>query len=148
MNEAAYWFQQPNQSNGIEHRRRKMDMRKYAGENYLKVDDVRDGPRRATIALVKVGNYERPELILDGDGILSLNVTNTRLLIKAYGQDGSAWVGREIELRLGSAIYKGVVTDSIIVAPLSAPIDEAERQKAQERAEAADLAELDDDIPF
>jgi hypothetical protein len=62
-----------------------VDMRKYVGETYLKVDDVRDRPRRVTIVRIKIGNYDKPEMTLDDGSILSLNVTNTRTLTKAYG---------------------------------------------------------------
>ena len=60
-----------------------MDMRKYAGENYLKVDDVRDGPRKVTIARIKEGNFGRPDAIFTDGSILSLNISNTRLLTKS-----------------------------------------------------------------
>lgn len=125
-----------------------MDMRKYAGEIYLRVDDVRDGPRRLTIARVKAGNYGRPDAIFTDESILSLNVGNTRLLTKHYGPDSDAWIGREIELRLGSVMYQGAPTDSIIVVPVSAPLGDAERQAAQERIAAKNRGEMDDLIPF
>ena len=125
-----------------------MDMRKYAGEIYLKVDDVRAGPRRVTIARIKEGNYGRPEATFTDETILSLNIGNTRLLTKCYGPDGKAWIGREIELQLGSVQYKGAPTDSIIVVPLSPPLSADELRAAQTRAAASSRDEMDDSIPF
>lgn len=125
-----------------------MDMRQYAGENYLKVDDVRDGPRRATIARVKIGNYDRPDAVFSDGSILSLNVNNTRMLSKCYGADSDGWVGREIELRLGKVQYQGAPTDSVVVVPISAPLTAGELQVTQDRAAASDRAAMDDEIPF
>jgi hypothetical protein len=63
-----------------------MDMRKYAGGNYLRVDDVRDGPRRLTIVRVKAGNYDKPEAIFNDGSILSLNGGNVRVLSRSYSR--------------------------------------------------------------
>jgi hypothetical protein len=125
-----------------------VDMRKYAGGNYLRVDDVRDGPRRQTIVRVKDGNYDRPDAIFNDGSILSLNPSNVRVLAKAYSDDSELWTGREIELRLGSVPYQGRPTDSIIVAPISAPLSDAERQAVQERLATKNRSEIEDSIPF
>jgi hypothetical protein len=50
-----------------------MDMRKYAGENFIRVDDVRDGPLPERIAAVKHGKFDRPDIVFEGGAILSLN---------------------------------------------------------------------------
>jgi hypothetical protein len=97
---------------------------------------------------VKVGNFERPELIFDDQSILSLNITNTRTLRKNYGDESEGWVGREVELRLGSVQYQGDAKESVVITPISPPLGDAERQVAQERAAAANHAEMDDKIPF
>jgi hypothetical protein len=126
----------------------KMDMRKYAGENYLKPDDVRAGPRRLKIVRIRLGTFDRPEVIFNDESILSLNVTNTKTLTRAYGPHSETWPGREIELRLGKAPYQGTLMDSVLVTPVSPPIGAAELQAAQDRASAENQAEMNDDIPF
>ena len=60
-----------------------MDMRKYAGESFIRVDNVRNGSLQERIALVKEGKFERPDLIFESGDILSLNTANARTLIKA-----------------------------------------------------------------
>jgi hypothetical protein len=125
-----------------------MDMRKYAGEIYLKVDDVRAGPRRVTIAKVKDGNYDRPEAVFTDETILSLNVGNTRVLTKSYGADSNAWIGQEIELRLGKVPYQGKDLDSIVVHPVSPGLSADELRAAENRANASARGEMDDSIPF
>ena len=39
-----------------------IDMRKYAGGSFLKVDDVRDEGLRKTIAKVQIANYDLPRI--------------------------------------------------------------------------------------
>ncbi len=53
-----------------------MDMRKYSGESFIKVDDVRDGPLQMQIAVIKEGKFDRPELVFESGEIFSLNATN------------------------------------------------------------------------
>jgi hypothetical protein len=57
---------------------RKMDMRKYAGESFIRVDNVRNGSLQERIALVKEGKYERPDIVFESGDILTLNTTNAR----------------------------------------------------------------------
>ena len=123
-----------------------MDMRKHAGENYLKIDDVRDGPRRVTIALIKIGNYDRPEAIFDDDSILSLNVGNTRTLSKSYGADSKGWIGREIELQLGKDKYQGESRTALLLFRSPRPLT---RSKCRQRKKAPPQAPtLNDEVPF
>jgi hypothetical protein len=125
-----------------------MDMSKFTGEPYLKVDDVRNGPLRMTITMVKSGSFNRPELIFSNGNVLSLNVSNTRILTKAFGPDSDRWIGCEIDLQFGSVPFKGELTDSVIAVPVSPPIGEAELKEAQKRIAANHRAAMDDEIPF
>ena len=85
-----------------------MDMRKYSGETFIKVDDVRNGPVRVQIAVVKEGKYDKANLVFESGEVLGLNSTNNRTLIRAYGPNSDDWIGKEIELYLGEIIDKHV----------------------------------------
>ena len=120
-----------------------MDMRKYAGVNFLKVDDVRDVPLRGTIASVKIGKYDKPDMFLEFGDCLSLNATNTHTLIRAFGPNSDDWIGREVELHVGEIEFQNKPIDAVLVRPISPPLAAAERTKP---ATAHD--ELDDEIVF
>lgn len=122
-----------------------MDMTKFAGTQFIKLDDVRDGPLLVRIAFIKEGKYDRPDVIFETGEILSLNATNTRILVKAYGADSDGWIGKEIELELGQIEFQGAVQDSVIVRPVSPPIPSPQRTAA---AKAATKNDLDDEIPM
>src|SRR5215471_1519046 len=79
-----------------------MDMRQYMGTSYFNVDDIAPGgPRQETILDVQIGNYGRPDLHFADGNRLSLNVTNTRTLGRAYGTDSKDWIDKIIELYVG-----------------------------------------------
>ena len=67
-----------------------MDMSKYAGQSFIKIDDVRDGPIEEQIAAFGMGKFDRPVLTFESGDMMSLNQTNVRTLICAYGKDGRA----------------------------------------------------------
>jgi hypothetical protein len=97
-----------------------MDMTRFSGEDYVKTDHVRDGPIRAKIVNVKEeGNFGRPELILDTDQILTVNFSNNRILVEAFGPDSDDWIGQRLKLTLGKVSYKGELVDSVIIQPIS-----------------------------
>lgn len=125
-----------------------MDMRKYAGETFLKVDDVRDQPLRLQIALVKEGRFDKPDLIFETGEVFTLNTANTKTLIRAYGPDDAGWIGKEVELHLGQVPYQGKPTDSVVVKPISPALSDAERQQAEARSAVNSRREMNDDIPF
>jgi hypothetical protein len=121
-----------------------MDMRKYAGEHFIGVEDVRDRPLQVEIAVIKEGKFGRPNLVFEDGGILSLNATNTKILIRNYGPDGDGWVGKEIELTLGKVSYQGDENDSVVIKPISPQI--AAKEKTAAAKKLGD--ELNDDIPY
>ena len=96
-----------------------MDMSKFSGENFVKVNDVRDGPIEGKIAGVREGKYGKPDLILESGDVLSLNVTNNKTLIRAYGRNSDDWVGKEVELFLGTIPYNGTDNDAALVKAIS-----------------------------
>jgi hypothetical protein len=97
-----------------------MDITKYLGSAFLRVGDVKvNGPIRMVIESVTEGRFDKPDLTFDDGTRLSLNVTNTRTLARAYGTDGAGWIGKEIELYLGETEYEGKLQESILVKPIS-----------------------------
>jgi hypothetical protein len=124
-----------------------MDMRKYGGETFIKVDSVRDKPLQRTIRLVKDGRFG-PEVVFEENEIFGLNQTNIRTLIRAYGPNSDDWTGKIIRLELGSVMYQGTATDSVVVKPVSPALSPAKQAEAQAKAAAGNGKELNDDIPF
>jgi hypothetical protein len=96
-----------------------MDMRKYSGQTFIKVADVRNGPLRMQIAAVREGKYEKPDLVFESGEALSVNSTNNRTLMRAFGSDSNEWVRKYVELALGQIKYQGAWQDAVIVTPIS-----------------------------
>jgi len=96
-----------------------MDMRKYTGSSFLKIDDVRGAPIVATIVAVSEGKYDKPNLELDDGLVISVNATNAKTLARAYGYDSTDWIGKEIKLALGKVKYQGELQDSILIEPIT-----------------------------
>jgi hypothetical protein len=113
-------------------RRMKMDMRKYSGETFIRVIDVTDGPLQVQIAGVREGKYEKPDLVFDSGEAFSVNSTNNRILMRAYGANSEDWIGKKIELTLGQVQFQGKPQNTIIVKPIS----------------PSEKAEMNDSIPF
>jgi hypothetical protein len=118
-----------------------MDMRRYCGESFIKIADVRSGPLRLRIAAVKEGQYERPNLVFETGEVLSLNATNNKILIRAYGLNSEDWIGKDIELFLGQVEYQKKMQEAVSVRPLSP----TSKPVAQTKAPKTDFA---DEIPF
>jgi len=119
----------PEQCERAEEERQTMDVSKYLGNNaFLRVGDVKvNGPIRVVIASVTEGKFDKPDLTFDDGTRLSLNVTNTRTLAHAYGTDGDDWIGKEIELYVGETEYEGKPQESILIKPISPPVDKKAR---------------------
>ena len=116
-----------------------MDMRKFSGAAFITKADVRNGPLLMQIAGVREGKFEKPDLLFESGESFSVNSTNNRILMRAYGADSDNWVGKEIELALGQIKFQGSLQDAVIVKPIT-PIAIANK--------AVDGAEADDEIPF
>ena len=104
-----------------------IDMRKYGGEYYLTIADVRDGPLRMKIVDVREGKYDKPDLIFETGDALSLNATNRRVLMRAYGPTSDTWISKDIELVLGETEFQGKPQESVLTKPVSPPLTAAER---------------------
>jgi hypothetical protein len=84
-----------------------MDMKKFSGGHFIKVDDVRDGPIEGEIAFVKEGKWDKADLVFESGDLLSLNATNNKTLVRAYGRESDHWIGKQIEMFLGAIRYQG-----------------------------------------
>jgi hypothetical protein len=115
-----------------------MDMKRYVGVMFITVDVVRDGPLRMQIAAIQEGQFEKPDMVFKGGEILTLNATNTRILVRAYGQESADWIGKEVELALGQIPFQGQLRDSVVVKPISPSV--ADKGKGTN--------DLDDEVPF
>jgi hypothetical protein len=127
----------------IKHERHKerittVDMKKYATEHFIKVDDVRDGPIEDQIAVVKAGQFDKPNLVLESGDVLSLNATNRKKLVRAYGTESDLWIGKMIKLFLGMIEYQGSDHEAVLVEPISPPIKEGKAKAS--KADKADKA--------
>jgi len=98
-----------------------MNVSEYSGSAFVKISGLADGPERKTIAKVEIGRYGRPVLTFTDGSRLSVNVTNNKLLVRAFGDDDEAWVGQKIELYAGKTKYEAGETDSVLVRPFSPP---------------------------
>jgi hypothetical protein len=93
-----------------------------------------------TIAEIGEGRYDKPVATFDDGTRLSLNVTNSRALARAYGTDSRDWIGMEIELHLGTIEYQGQDSSAILVRPITPPAAATTAPKPPPA--------MDDDIPF
>ena len=98
-----------------------MDMREFSGDHFIKLDDVRDGPLHEVIAAVKLGKYDKPDLVFESGDLLSLNATNNKALIRAYGRNSDDWIGKEIDLLQGEIPFNNEMKETVIVQPASPP---------------------------
>jgi hypothetical protein len=81
---------------------RTMDARKFASK-YVKPDDVREGPiQTRIISIFESDRFDRPVLELETGSEFMLNDGNVNILIKAWGHETDTWIGREVQLELGT----------------------------------------------
>jgi hypothetical protein len=126
-----------------------MDMRKYSSEHFIKVDDVRNGPIEDQIAVVKDGQYDKPNIVLESGDVLSLNATNRKKLVRAYGTESDLWIGKMIRLFLGMIEYQGSDHEAVLVEPVSPPIKGGKANKAAKATDKKKPAvDFDDDVSF
>ena len=128
---------------------RNIDMARYAGDIYLRAEDIREsGPRRGRIEGIADGQFDKPVATFNDATSLTLNQTNVRTLMRVWGANSIDWIGREIELYIGPTTYQGQVQDSILVKPISRPIPLSERKALKPVKPAPESDPLDDNIPF
>jgi hypothetical protein len=138
-----------------------MDMRKYSGSSFYKVDDLKDRPpQQLRIADVNIGQYDRPDITFESGKKLSVNATNNEMLVDAYGWESDSWVGHVIELFVGDGQFQGKAIKVIKVRPISrsehygkAKQPEPVQQKpdlppTSSGTRGSDGMDMDDEIPF
>lgn len=117
-----------------------MDMSKYVGNVFLKVDDIKaSGPIRVKITDVSEGRFGKPDLTFDDGTRLSCNTTNGRVLARAYGMESDDWIDKQVELVVGEIEYDGKMNEAVLVKPISPSIENKAPPKKPD---------FDDEIPF
>jgi hypothetical protein len=128
------------QTSAPEGAHKNMDMQKYSGSTFLKVDDLRaSGPRRVAIADVREGKYGRPDMEFDDGSKIGVNATNAKALVNAYGRNSDSWLNKQVELAIGEVKYQGEPKACIIITPISRPT---------EKKDPPAPPSMDDEIPF
>ena len=115
-----------------------MDMQEFSGGGFVKVDDVKEGPIKEQIDAVKLGKWDKPNLVFESGSLLSVNATNNRILMRAYGRNSDDWVGKEVELYLGEIELQGTPREAVLVRPISPPINKPKKPPV----------DFDDEIPW
>ena len=87
-----------------------MDMRQFAPK-YINADSVRDEPivTRILVVLDEPDRFGRPVIELENGSQFSINETNRKILVKAWGYESDNWHDQEIEFSLGT--YKDWQSD-------------------------------------
>jgi hypothetical protein len=124
-----------------------MDISDQISSGFIKVPDLAAGPRRAAIASVRPGRFERPDVEFQDGSILSLNATNMRILARAWGTETDAWTGKEVELYVGQTEFQGQKRDSVLVRAISPDIPKGQQPKPKPAA-GGGRDPMDDAIPF
>ena len=110
-----------------------MDMRKYVTGTFISLDDLRDGSRREKIVDVVEGKYGKPNLVFEGGDMASVNTTNGRVLMRAFGPETTSWPGREVDLCIGPLEYQGGTQDGVRIRPIAAEAVETEMKSPPRR---------------
>jgi hypothetical protein len=91
---------------------------------------------------IKEGQYGKPDLTLGNGRRFSLNATNTKVLVNAFGRNSNDYLGQQIELYAGTIKFKGENQDSVLVRPITSGRPEAERTPLPAQDE------IEEEIPF
>ena len=121
-----------------------VDRSKYAGAMFIRFNDLADGTQQKVIVNVEDGQYDRLVVTFDDGTCLSLNKTNVRTLIRAYGKDDQNWIGQRVELSQDTVNTKDGARDIVLLTPLGTPAMDKLKIKPQ-RPRSDDL---DDEVPF
>lgn len=123
-----------------------MDMSKYLGSRFIKLADVQPRPIEGEIAGIVEGKYG-PNLVLKSGDTLSLNQTNIRTLVRAYGTDSERWLGKLVRLLAGEFPYEGDTKPGVAVEPITPPTEPA-KPADQKQPQKKSSTDFNDEIPF
>ena len=115
-----------------------LDMKKFAGSAFIKLESVGDGVLIKTIIDVTEGQFGRPVLTFSDGSRLTLNKTNVGALL-TFGDSSKDWLGKRVEIYAGVVSYNGSDTNSVRVKPASS----ASKKKQDDGPDP-----LDQEIPF
>ena len=92
---------------------------------YIKADDVKQGPQKFVISTVEA--TETPDgkpalqLVMEGGKKLTLNKTNARILGGMIGDDTDTWIGKKVVVTFDPTVmFSGKMVGGIRVKPLTA----------------------------
>jgi hypothetical protein len=130
-----------------------MDLSKYGPSRFLKVEDLKElGSFKAKIVAVEIGEkFDKPEIVLDDGSVLSLNATNCGRLLRVYGAESDDWLNKIVELAVGTVDYKGTPTETILLTPISPPLENKapiKPVKPSAKSRKAERTDLDDEVAF
>jgi hypothetical protein len=98
----------------------KMDMQEFSGSSFFKADELKDQPPvQLRIFIVEIGKYNRPNITFESGRKFSVNTTNNKTLVEAYGRDSDNWIGHVIELFVVDGVFEGEPQKQIKVRPIS-----------------------------
>lgn len=125
-----------------------MSMRQW-GEQVLKAEDLKNGPRKEQIAVVRPPNdsdkFPKPSVVCESGMVVRLNPTSVGNLMREFGDDSDGWIGKFIECRPMSGLIDNVHREWVEVGPIDA-ITPGQRRKAKPQP-AAGGDDLNDSIP-
>ena len=128
-----------------------MDLTRYAGNRFIKLADVANGPKRKVVASVVEGNFDRPVMKFADGTSLTLNKTNVNTLLDLFGSADSKYVvGKLVELYAGTTKYQGADKPSVLLRGVESEIDDlVEGTKADPpKDHPAMAAPFSDEVPF
>jgi hypothetical protein len=124
-----------------------MDMRPFKKPKFLKLEDIRSsGPRQDRIVGVVMGQFKKPDLILESGDKLGLSATNIEILSKAYGFESEDWGGHAIKLYVGKGTFEGEDVDMILVEPISKAENSEEASEPVRKTPTKSIDPLDEEI--
>jgi hypothetical protein len=128
-----------------------VDARKYFGVIFRKLEELAESPLQLRIDRVEESKFGKLVLVFEDNTAVSLNASNTRALVKAFGPETENWPGRVVELSAGELEFQDKMQPAILVTPVSPPLTAEERTAAAKPKPTpvnGGGRDMDDDIPF
>ena len=125
-----------------------MDVKKYLNGSFVTIDDLRDGPHREKVVSVFEGKFAKPNAKFESGDTLSLNATNLKTLIRAFGSETNNWIGAVVELYVGQVEYQDELQDSVLVKVIAAPAETSAQEPEPPPYDDNDIHDEASKIPF